>query len=62
MSRRSAINRDLLASDHQRNKLDTLGDLLQAIEAHINFRALTIEIDRVAPRPKNHPKWKASVS
>ncbi len=49
--KRSAIEHDLFAADKRRVKLDRLGDLLRALDAHIDFAALAAEVDCVAPRP-----------
>ena len=51
MKPRSAIKTDLFADDQHRKKIDTLGDPLAEIESHIDFGALAVEIDQVAPRP-----------
>ena len=51
MKLRSAIKTDLFAADVRKEKIDRLGDPLTAIEEHIDFAALTAEVDRVAPRP-----------
>ena len=48
MKPRSAIKTDLFAFDHHRKKNDTLGDPLSEIELHIDFAALTAEIDRAS--------------
>jgi len=50
-SPRSAIKRDLFATEHHRRKIDHLGDPLAAIESQIDFAVLADEVDRVAPRP-----------
>ncbi|MDR1162499.1 MAG: IS5/IS1182 family transposase, partial [Candidatus Accumulibacter sp.] len=50
MKMRSAIKVDLVAEERHREKLDTLGDPLTEIEKHIDFGALSSEVDRVAPR------------
>jgi len=51
MKPRSAIKTDLFAADLRKKKIDRLGDPLLAFEEHINFAALAVEVDRVAPRP-----------
>jgi len=51
MKLRSAIKTDLFAAEHQRRKLDKLGDPLAEIDACIDFAALAGEVDRMAPRP-----------
>lgn len=50
MKPRSAIKNDLFATDHRRDKIDCLGDPLTEIGTHIDFVALTAEVERVAPR------------
>ena len=50
---RNAIKNDLFSHDQRRQKLDDLGDPLQALEAHVDFAALAAEVDRVAPREVN---------
>jgi IS5 family transposase len=50
MKHRSAIKTDLFAADHHRKKLDTLGDPLAEIESYIDFAALAVEVDAIAPR------------
>jgi len=50
---RHAIKNDLFSHDQRRQKLDDLGDPLQALEAHVDFAALAAEVDRVAPRERN---------
>lgn len=51
MKPRDAIKNDLFAADHHRQKIDRLGDPLAVIEQHIDFAALAVAVDRVAPRP-----------
>lgn len=51
MKLRSAIKTDPLAHEHHRQKMDTLGDPLRRIELHIDFAALAVQVDHVAPRP-----------
>ena len=51
MKPHSAIKLDLFADEHHRKKIDSLGDPLVEIESHIDFAALAMEVDRVAPRP-----------
>jgi hypothetical protein len=51
MKQRNAIKNDLFAADHHRQKIDRLGDPLAEIELHIDFAALAVEIDRIAPQP-----------
>ncbi len=51
MKPRTAIKTDLFAADAHRRKIDTLGDPLAEIESCIDFAALAMEFDRVAPRP-----------
>ncbi len=45
------IKESLFAAEEREAKLDRLGDVLQEMEKHIDFKALAAEIDRVAPRP-----------
>jgi IS5 family transposase len=45
------IKESLFAAEEREAKLNRLGDVLQAMEKHIDFKALSAEIDRVAPRP-----------
>jgi len=47
---RSAIKPDLFADQHHKTKIDSLGDPLLDIEAHIDFVALAAKVDEVAPR------------
>ena len=49
--RKSAIKTDLFAADFHQQKLDQLGDPLLRIASCIDFPALAVEVDRVAPRP-----------
>ena len=51
MKPRTALQNDVFAAEHHREKLDRLGDPLAEIETHIDFGALAAEVDRVAPRP-----------
>jgi len=51
MKARNAIKRDLFAAEYHSKKIDKLGDPLSEIESHIDFVALSAEVDRVAPRP-----------
>ncbi len=51
MKPHSAIKPDLFAADAHRRKIDALGDALAEIESCIDFAALAMEVDRVAPRP-----------
>jgi hypothetical protein len=50
MKVKSTIKVDLLAEERHREKINPLGDPLTEIEWHIDFGALSAEIDRVAPR------------
>lgn len=45
------IKESLFAAEEREAKLDRLGDVLQVMENHVDFKALAAEIDRVAPRP-----------
>lgn len=51
MKQRSAIKTDLFAAMHHREKIDSLGDPLSEINTHIDFAALSAQVDRIAPRP-----------
>lgn len=51
MKRRSAIKTDLFADTHHRDKLDILGAPPAEIDACIDFAALSMVVDRIAPRP-----------
>lgn len=45
------IKDSLFAAEEREAKLDRLGDVLQVMEKHIDFKALAAEVDRAAPRP-----------
>lgn len=45
------IKESLFAAEEREAKLDRLGDVLQAMERHVDFKALAAEADRAAPRP-----------
>lgn len=45
------IKESLFAAEEREAKLDRLGDTLQLMERHIDFKALAAEVDRAAPRP-----------
>ena len=45
------IKESLFAAEEREAKLDRWGDVLQAMEQHVDFKALAAEIDRAAPRP-----------
>jgi IS5 family transposase len=45
------IKESLFAAEEREAKLDRLGDVLQAMEQHVDFKALAAEADRAAPRP-----------
>ncbi len=49
-----AIKTDLFADEHHRKKIDSLGDPLAEIESCLDFAALAVEVDRIAPRPVSH--------
>lgn len=51
MLSRSALKTDLFASEAHSRKIDKLGDPLIEIEKHIDFAALSAEVDRIVPRP-----------
>ncbi len=46
MKPRNAINNDLFAADHWREKIDRLGHPLVEIGTHIDFVALAADVDR----------------
>lgn len=48
-----AIKTDLFAADKRKEKIDRLGDPLLEIEAHVDFAALALVVDRIAPRPES---------
>lgn len=45
------IKESLFATEEREAKWDRLGDVLQAMEQQVDFKALAAEVDRVAPRP-----------
>lgn len=45
------IKESLFGAEEREAKLDRLGDVLQVMEQHVDFKALAAEVDRVAPRP-----------
>ena len=45
------IKESLFAAEEREAKLDRLGDVLQVMERHVDFKALAAEVDRAAPRP-----------
>ncbi len=45
------IKESLFAAEEREAKWDRLGDVLQVMEQHVDFKALAAEVDRVAPRP-----------
>jgi IS5 family transposase len=45
------LKESLFAAEEREAKLDKLGDVLQRLNAHVDFAALAAEIDRAAPRP-----------
>ena len=47
----SAIHNDLFANHYHRETIDKLGDPLLLLEKWIDFKALALRIDQVAPRP-----------
>lgn len=50
---KSAVKTSLFAAEEREEKLDRKGDLLQVLNKHIDFSALSAELDKVAPRPAN---------
>jgi len=45
------IKESLFAAEEGEAKLDKLGDILQVLEKHVDFKVLTQAIDQAAPRP-----------
>ncbi|OIR00279.1 hypothetical protein GALL_177370 [mine drainage metagenome] len=45
------IKVSLFAVQERETKLDKIGDALGKLAAHVDFAALTVKIDRAAPRP-----------
>jgi hypothetical protein len=45
------IKESLFAAEEREAKLDKLGDILQVLEKHVDFKALSQAIDQSAPRP-----------
>jgi IS5 family transposase len=45
------IKESLFAAEEREAKLDKLGDILQVLEKHVDFKALSQAIDQAAPRP-----------
>lgn len=45
------IKISLFADQEREAKLNKLGDALQVLEQHVDFKALAAEVDRAAPRP-----------
>lgn len=45
------IKDSLFAAEEREAQLDRLGDVLQVMERHVDFKALAAAVDRVAPRP-----------
>ncbi|KQV47460.1 IS5 family transposase [Duganella sp. Root336D2] len=45
------IKTSLFADQEREAKLNKLGDALQVLEQHVDFKALAAEVDRAAPRP-----------
>lgn len=50
---KSAVKTSLFAAEEREEKLDRKGDLLQVLGKHVDFAALSAELDKVAPRPAN---------
>jgi hypothetical protein len=46
------IKESLFAAEERETKLDKLGDVLQILEKHVDFAALSASIDKVAPCKK----------
>ncbi|MGZ8930652.1 MAG: IS5 family transposase [Methylosarcina sp.] len=51
MERKPMIKESLLAAEEREAKLDKLGDILQVLEKHVDFKGLSQAIDQAAPRP-----------
>jgi transposase len=49
--KRSAVKTSLFAAEEREHKLDRKGDLLAVLNTHVDFAALAVEMDRIAPRP-----------
>ncbi len=45
------IKESLFAAEEREAKLDKLGDILQVLEKHVDFKALSLAVDQAAPRP-----------
>ena len=50
IARRTVVTNDLLADDGYVQKVDTIGDPLQKIEAVVDFSALAQAVEKIAPR------------
>jgi hypothetical protein len=61
MKPRSAIKTDLFADEHQRKKIDTLGDPLIEIGSRIDFAALAAEVEQVDPPSLKSAGWASAV-
>ena len=53
MNKKSAIKTSLFAAEEREQKLNRKGDLLFTLNQHVNFVALAVEIDHIAPRPSD---------
>lgn len=45
------IKESLFAAEEREAKLDKLGDILQVLEKHVDFKTLSLAVDHAAPRP-----------
>jgi transposase, IS5 family len=45
------IKESLFAAEERETKLDKLGDILQVLEKHVDFKALSQALDQAVPRP-----------
>ena len=45
------IKPSLFASSEREQKLNQHGDVLQDLEAYVDFRSIALSIDKAAPRP-----------
>ncbi len=47
------IKESLFAAEEREAKLDKLGDILQVLEKHVDFKYLAKAVDDAAPRPNS---------
>ncbi|MFW8567335.1 hypothetical protein [Orrella sp. 11846] len=48
----SAVKLERFADEHQREKLDQIGDPLTNIDALLNFKALSARVDKISPKKR----------